>query len=297
MTPTLEETLAASIALVNARKAAPVSEDTGRLFIMPRPAAPPPDSEIPAQLSPSSINAFLDCSARWYYRKILKLPEERSEALVLGTAVHAGLVENFRQKIDSHVDMGVRDTQAVFIRSLCDQRDEGVKLPNDTWDDIKEAGEIMTQVYMEQAAPQVQPAAVEEHVEGEIGGVPVHGYIDIRTTDGRIIDLKTSKRKPAGVTPAHRLQVATYVILHPEASGLATLSTLTKTKTVALHQATVDILPPDLKLTEKLYSIVRDQMHTGLVVPNRGSYLCGKHCSFRGRCLDDYGGVMPAEEL
>jgi CRISPR/Cas system-associated exonuclease Cas4 (RecB family) len=133
--------------------------------------------------------------------------------------------------------MSIRDTQAVFIHSLCDQLDEIKQLAGESADDLKEAGEAMTRVFMEQAAPQTMPAAIEEHVEGEIGGVSVHGYIDVRTTDGRIIDIKTRSAN-LGVTPAHRLQVATYAILHPEASGRATIATLTKTKTVSLCQDT-----------------------------------------------------------
>lgn len=301
MTPTLEEQLVASLALLKMRKPAAECEELALaeirhpLILMPSPASPPPDSEIPARLSPSSVNCFLDCSARWYYRKVLKIPERRGAALGLGTAVHAALIGNFRQKIDSKRDLSVRDTQAIFIDALIEQLDEIKLLQGESADDLKEAGEAMVAVYMDQAAPQVEPAAIEEHVEGEIGGVPVHGYIDIRTIQGRVIDIKTAKKKPAGMSVAHKLQVTTYVMLDPDASGEATISTLTKTRTVALQQDSVSILPPEVKLAERLYSIARDQMQTGLVIPNRASFLCGKYCSFRGRCLDDYGGAMPAE--
>jgi CRISPR/Cas system-associated exonuclease Cas4 (RecB family) len=294
MTLSLEELLAQSVAFVTARKtkeAAPAN-----LFLMPSPAAPPPDSEIPSRLSPSSVNCFGDCSARWFYRKVLKLPETRGAALGLGTAVHHALIENFRQKIETRVDLPAEDVRGLFVGALCDELDSGLKLlAGESADELKESGEVMVRVYMDQAAPQVQPAAVEEHVEGEIGGVPVHGYIDVRTIEGRVIDIKTAKRKPTGITPAHRLQAGTYVLLHPEASGEATISTLTKTKTVALQQDSMTILPPDRKLIEKLYSITRDQMQTGLVAPNRASFLCGKYCSFKGRCADDYGGTFAPE--
>jgi CRISPR/Cas system-associated exonuclease Cas4 (RecB family) len=285
MTPSPAVQLQASLDLIACHK-----EQAANLI--PASTAPPPDSEIPSRLSPSSVNCYMDCSARWYYRKVLELPETRSAALSLGTAVHAGVIQNFRQKIESGRDMSIRDTQAVFIHSLCDEIDLGIRFQTgESADDLKEAGEVMTKVYMEHSAPFVSPAAVEEHVEGEIGGVPVHVYIDIRTTDGRVIDIKTAKKKPTGISAAHRLQVSTYVMLHPEASGEATISTLTKTRMVALQQDSVSILAADRKLTERLYSITRDQMH-GLVSPNRASFLCGKHCDFRGRCLDDYGGVM-----
>jgi hypothetical protein len=296
MTPTLEETLAASIVLAHQRKASiQVDKETvSNLFLMPKPAAPPPDSAIPAVLSPSSVNCFGDCSARWYYRKVLQLPEARGGALILGTAVHHALIENFRQKIETKKDLDGENVRAEFLKSLYDQFEVDPP-PLDEWDDLMYAGLAMVRVYMEQAAPSVQPAAVEEHVEGVIGGVPAHGYIDVRTVDGRIIDIKTAKKKPVGITAAHRLQVSTYAMLDPEASGEVTISTLTKTRTCALYQDSASILPPDRKLTEKLYSITNDQMQTGLVAPNRASFLCGKHCSYKGRCQDDYGGVFLPE--
>jgi putative RecB family exonuclease len=308
MTPlTLEDQLALSVALVNVRKAAPraealpagqpVSEDPagtrGGLAIMPKPA--PCGSEIPAQLSPSSVNGFQDCSMRWYYRKMLALPETRGAALGLGTAVHEALIENFRQKIETREDLPTEGVRALFVMALIAQLDTILLTKDDSADDLKECGETMVRVYMDRAAPAVEPAAVEEHVEGVIGGVPVHGYIDVRDVHGRIIDIKTAGRKPNGMSVAHRLQVATYAMLHPEASGSATLSTLTKTKTVALHEETIDILPRDRRLTERMYSVTRDQMQAGIYAPNRSSFLCSrKFCSFWQRCEDEWGGEVAA---
>ena len=45
----------------------------------------------------------------------------------------------------------------------------------------------MVEVFMTQAAPSIEPAAVESLVEGFVGDVAVHGYIDVRDTAGRII--------------------------------------------------------------------------------------------------------------
>jgi RecB family exonuclease len=296
MIPTLEDQLSQSIEIAKERMAALDHADrqnVANLFLMPKPP-PPADSEVPAILSPSSVNCFFDCSAKWYYRKVLKLPEKRTGALILGTAVHHALIENFRQKIETKQDLDWIVVRTMFHKNLLDQI-EVDRPPIPEWDDLRDAGFAMVRVYMEQAAPAIEPAAVEEHVEGVIAGVPVHGYIDVRDVRGRIIDIKTAKKKPAGITAAQRLQVATYAMLHPQASGEVQIATLTKTRTVALHTESATIAPPDRKLTGHLYSIARDQMHTGLVVPNRASFLCGKNCSYKARCLNDYGGVFAPE--
>jgi CRISPR/Cas system-associated exonuclease Cas4 (RecB family) len=261
------------------------------LFLGPRP----PAAGVPAILSPSSVNGFLDCQVRWYYRKVLKLDEERGAALGLGTAVHHALIENYRQKIETREDLDTIGAQTLFVQSLTEQLDTIKLQPDESADDLKQAGEIMVRVYMDRAAPLVDPAAVEERVEGFVGDVPAHGYIDIRDVHGRIIDIKTAKKRPSGLMPAHRLQVATYAMLSPHASGEATLTTLTKTKTVALQSDTVTITPGDRQLTTRLYSITREQMGAGVYAPNRGSYLCSrKYCSFADRCEAEYGGQVGA---
>ena len=60
-------------------------------------------------------------------------------------------------------------------------------------------GDAMLAVSMIQAAPSIQPAAVEMEVEGEIANVKVRGFIDLLDTSGRIIDCKTDSQEHAAV--------------------------------------------------------------------------------------------------
>jgi RecB family exonuclease len=250
-------------------------------------------TEYPAVLSPSSLNCFLDCQAKWFYRKVLGLPEKRTLALGVGSAVHEALGENFRSKMHTGEDMPIAEVQTVFRDEFERQLDSVTLNEDDDIADAKHCGDVMLGVYMDQAAPAIRPAAVEHPVSGLIGNVPVHGFIDLLDVDGNVVDLKTAAKKPSGFPVAHRRQVATYVMLEPKANGRARLDTLTKTKTVALHSQTIDITPDDRRHTERLYSIALEQMRSGLVVPNRSSFLCSrKHCSYWEQCIADYGGVV-----
>src|SRR5262245_45907049 len=95
---------------------------------------------------------------------------------------------------------------------------------------LKASGEQLAQKYLDEAAPSIRPAAVEVPVSGEIGGVPVRGFIDLVDQEGRIIDLKTASRKPSGVEPDYAFQLATYAQLLPDASGTVRLDTIVATK-------------------------------------------------------------------
>ena len=245
-------------------------------------------------LSPSSLNQFLDCQTRWFYRRVLGLPDKRGAALALGAAVHKAVETNFRQKIETKEDLPAEGVTAVFMDAFTRELDSGVELEKtDCVADLREAGEIMTRVYMEQCAPRIQPAAIEVHVSGKIGDVPVQGFIDLLDTDGQIVDLKTAKAKPSQVSPGYLLQVSTYAMIEPRSNGRARLDTLTKTKTVGLHSQSLEIGQADRRHAERLYSIAREQMQTGLFIPNRGSHLCSrKYCAYWEKCQADYGGQV-----
>jgi hypothetical protein len=59
---------------------------------------------------------------------------------------------------------------------------------------------------MDQGRHIAEPAAAELRVTGEIGGVPVQGYIDVMDVNG---DVKTASKKPSGVRADYRIQVGT----------------------------------------------------------------------------------------
>jgi putative RecB family exonuclease len=288
---TLEEKLDASIAMALAKKAEASTPEASRPFLMP--PAPPPPGGIPEVLSPSSLNTFLDCAMRWYYSRVLLLPETRGSALGLGTAVHTALLGNLAQKIETKLDLPEEGVRATFIEALTQELDTMVLAEDEDVDELKASGEAMVRIFMDRIAPTIEPAAVELPVEGVIGGVPVRGFVDIRAVDGTVIDLKTAKRKPAGITPAHLVQVATYSMLDPLASNDVRIVTLTKTRTVDASSSSATLLPGDKRYVESLYSIARDQMGAGVYAPNRSSFLCSRrHCSFWRRCLDEFGGKV-----
>jgi RecB family exonuclease len=256
--------------------------------------APRPASSFPAVLSPSSLNEFIGtCQVRWFYRKVLELPERRAAHLGLGSAVHHGIAENFRQKISTRRDLSAEAVISLFRAEWKQQLEQVTLEKGDDPEDMREAGEVMTRVYMEQAAPQIQPAAVEKHVAGVIGGVNVHGYIDILDVTGTVIDPKTAKRAGGEAPAGYRNQVATYAMLEPASNGTARLETLTKTKTVTYKPQTITISDADRRHTTRLYQIAHEQMGSGVYVPNRGANLCSrKYCPFWERCADEYGGKV-----
>jgi len=272
---------------------APVKLTTTALQLVPRPSPIAYADTVPDVLSPSTASKFMDCSARWFYSKMLQLPDPRTAALALGSAVHEVVAVNMQDKIETRRDLDAAAISSLFRDALPRQLEGVVFAEGESADELAGCGEALLSVYMDQAAPSIRPQAVELAVEGDIGGVRVHGFVDVLDVEGTVIDLKTAGKKPSGVSSAHRLQVATYAMITPGASGRARIDTITKTKTVAHHSTSFDVTAADRKLTERLYSITLDQMRSGLVVPNRSSFLCSrKNCAFWETCEQDYGGAV-----
>jgi hypothetical protein len=163
---------------------------------------------------------------------------------------------------------------------------------------LKRQAAMLTRKYLDEVAPEIEPAALELPVQGVIGGVAVRGFVDLLDTSGRIIDLKTAARKPTGVSADYAFQLATYRQLCPGANGKARLDTMVATKTPQVVTQEYAVSPADLKLTEKLYPLVREAMREGIYLPNRSSNLCShRHCSFAAVCESEFGGrVRGAEE-
>jgi putative RecB family exonuclease len=256
-------------------------------------------------LSPTSGTQYRRCPAQWRFRHIEKLPDPPTGALTQGSAVHAAIGENFRQKIETKEDLPVAGVQALFreawallvkgefpgpfgtpkaVPEFADDEDP---------EQLKAEGEALALKYLDEACPEIQPAAVELPVNGVIGGVPVRGFIDLLDTSGRVIDLKVVKRSPTEVSPDYRFQVATYRKLCPHANGEARVDFLVKNKTPKLVQQAYAVKSCDLEETERMYPLIQKAIRSGLFLPNRSNYMCSrKYCSFWRACQKEYGGEV-----
>lgn len=248
-------------------------------------------TELGEVLSPSQVNTFLNCPAKWYFRYLVGLTEPATGSLALGTAFHRTVAANFRQKINTHRDTPMDELRALFLDEFAMGVADAELREDEDAAELASMGDTMLSDYMSDAGPSIHPAAVELEVEGEIADVKVRGFVDLLDTEGRVIDCKTAARRPAGVSAEHALQLTTYAMVTPGASGACRLDTLTKTKTVQLIQQTYDAGPDQRKLAENLFPMVQDSIRDGVYVPHRNSPLCSRrYCGYWRECEREFGG-------
>jgi len=124
-----------------------------------------------------------------------------------------------------------------FFQNVLGQQLEEIRLQKGEHPmELLELGTAMVAKYLADAAPLIQPAAVESRVSGIIGGVKVAGNVDLLDSEGRLIDSKSAIKPSRGIAHDHRLQLTSYAMITSGASGACRLDMVTKGNTMALIQ-------------------------------------------------------------
>ena len=265
--------------------------------------SPAPMSQIADVLSPSQVRTFMDCSARWWYKYGLGLPDPKGSSLVRGIVVHR-MAEIFLRAKFAGAAPVAEDLAGVFDQVWDETAGEGSFQPGEDLDKLKAQTATLARMYLDEVAPELEPAlidgqpAIELRVSGEIGGVKVRGILDLLDARGCIRDLKTAARKPSAIAPDYALQIATYAEIAPQVTGEAQLVTLVATKTPQLVTMAYRVSDADRAYARAIYPRAQDAMRAGVVTPNRGSNLCSrKHCNFWEACEGEYGGKVKGVDL
>jgi hypothetical protein len=242
-------------------------------------------------LSISQMYTFMDCPARWAFKYMHGDPDPANANLGLGSAVHEAIGYNMAQKVHTETDLDLAEVQEVFRMAWAEKQAEMVLADDEDPVQLGAEGERLVALYMEQVAPKVQPAAVELHVTGTLGGVKVQGHVDLLEADGTIRDLKTAKTAPSKISGHNMLQLSTYEQLCPGASGKVVVDTLVRNKTPKLVQLEHTITDQDRLAPERIYPMAQATMRNGYFMPNRTSNLCSRrNCAHWRACEDAYGG-------
>jgi hypothetical protein len=175
-------------------------------------------------VSASSFKLFSSCPEQFRRRYLLGERQPPGAALVWGTADHKASEFNYRQKIESGVDLPLKEVQEVFAATVDAEVSEAGGLNEMDWKpdersqkrktiaDVKDRGVKGVAAYHTDVAPYVQPEALEDPFSIRVPGVPVPiiGFLDVIAGPSeqatgleagdpmgmrRIIDRKTSGKK------------------------------------------------------------------------------------------------------
>jgi len=168
-------------------------------------------------LSPSGLGKFIECPREFQQEYLLARPQLPSENLIVGGAFHLAMEFNFKQKIQSGIDLPVVELiefhdDAGFDAKLDeDQAKAGEAIVWKTsYDDAKARARLMIGEYRNRVAERIQPIAVEQKFSVPMGlPVPVQGRYDLLTNEVGI-DWKSGQKKTYKPKTSWLLQALIY---------------------------------------------------------------------------------------
>lgn len=254
-------------------------------------------SDLAETMSPSQVSTFTECGAKYWFRYGLKLPDPKTSALTLGSAVDEAINANFELKIESGKDLPLEDVLLEFEAAWGQLEDETEFRQDEDPAAIAQTGRSLISVFMQEAAPGIQPAGVQVPVSGLIGGVQVNGVIDLIDSKARIRDVKTASKRSKSIAARDLFQLSTYALLAPHPTVDVTIDQLVKTKTPAYNPLSQRLTSQDLQLPKILYPLAQESIRSGYFLPNRNSPMCTrKQCGFWRACEREFGGTVQGGE-
>lgn len=248
----------------------------------------------------SAINSFFDCSAKFNFQYIEKVPSPSRIALAFGTSIHAALKKNYAHKIFSKKDLSIEEITSEFS----DNYDAEVKTVDFIPDDeepqsfIKDAGVELLTKYQKDIAPRIQPLIVEQKIALSFTNMPfqLSGTLDLIDEDNVLIDHKTTRKAFKQIPGGYTRQISGYKYL---AERMKIVVDSTRIDMLIAKSAVTNTgirhLPIETDQHEFLKSFITasNAIEKGVFFPNRNSFLCNKkYCPFWNECEKKFGGKV-----
>jgi putative RecB family exonuclease len=260
---------------------------------------------LPEYISPSAAKAYLACSLKFYFERVVRIKKNTPVALHLGKAVHAALqafhLARWRGGDDSPTAVA-----AAFEKAFVDlERDEG---PVNFDDDAEREkcrldGLRVIAAYLDSPeAMQGKPRAVEVMLREDLPGlsVPLTGAMDLVEGNFTPVDFKSAAAKPDKSIAAfdHEIQLVSYQLLMEAATGevppALDLVFLVKTKTPQIIR--VSSRPADDHRKRRVIGLLETAVEG--IASERYHPQPGMHCSwcqYRNECMGWLPGQLMSE--
>jgi len=249
------------------------------------------------RMSYSMVRAWLDCPRYFEYRYIRKLPAVLDGRLLAGRVYHHGVAYALkRRKAGEFISPDeVKDVMSdrweyelgerVYYEHLEEPEVEarqvnwGEDNPGQVKDTILRLGALYTRIMV----PKLQPVAVEQRLEGVLGGVPFVGYPDLVVSGPGVIDHKLATRRVSPDAIHKDMQFSAYAALLGKPIWAAFHQALDQKK-LGINVVTTERRQGDIDWFERLVAEVWHGIQAGIFPPNPLCWRCGPKCPYELEC-------------
>jgi len=170
-------------------------------------------------LSPSQINTYLRCSLQWFWRyhEGIKIPPKG--ILTQSKCIHTAIEGNFKQKIESFLDLPTPDVLDSFSTEFDERKHETAWFKDEKPALFKDEGITLLGGYQKTVSPTVQPSHVEYQFKLDFDNfdIPLVGRMDL-VHSGMIADNKCTGKAPSVIAneAESSLQLTAYALAYRE---------------------------------------------------------------------------------
>lgn len=250
--------------------------------------------ELDAQVfSASSLATYMRCGKQWEFAYVYAVKRPPTVRLALGQAAHEAVEINYRQKMETGIDLPISDVTDAFSDAY-DKATEDVmeEEGEETPAQGKDSGIKVVSGYHLQVAPGIQPVMVEEQVQFKVNGIPFSGYIDLVDQHRRVRDLKTASKKPS--RNDYLLAMIGYAVGFRQATGEVeagvVLDYMVRTKTPYYHPVPSEGAVPNTAIAQfaNVVENVASAIQKGVFLPTGLTNNACSWCGYKDICAD-YG--------
>lgn len=250
-------------------------------------------------ISPSQLDMYFRCGEQYRRAYVLKEKIPPGIAMAKGSACHKAAEVNYRQKIDSGVDLEVGKLLEAAATGFEESVAGGVSLSDEestradkALGEAKDAAVSLTKVFHRDIAPKVQPTAVEEFVRVDL---PNHshdilGRVDVVDDKTIVRDLKTSGRRKSQDDVDRSDQLTYYAIAHKKLTGIrpagVAFDVLVETKTPVSQILTSARDEHDVRAFVNKINAMLHGVKSGVFLPAAaGGWCCSpRFCGYWATC-------------
>ncbi|HEV3340915.1 MAG TPA: PD-(D/E)XK nuclease family protein [Pirellulales bacterium] len=251
-------------------------------------------------LSASQLDMISKCPEQWRRRYVEGEVIPPGIAALKGKAVHRPAEINFRQKIETHDDLPVKEFidlaadafEAELAGGYLLTPEEEVRGRKTVLGEAKDATVKMAIFHATDQAPDYQPELVEQQFRIALPGPhDLVGVIDMADDARRVVDLKTSGKAKSQGDADGSIQLTAYAagyrVLTGEQPTELRLDTIVQTaKTTRRDVVSTARGPADFRALAARLNVVERQIESGIFPPAPvGAWYCGpKYCGYWSTC-------------
>lgn len=240
-----------------------------------------------AYVSHSQLDMWQHCPRKWEFKYVKHIQPPASAPLIEGSCYHKVLETYFNHKLVTGKDLllpEVNDSIATHWKTITASEnliDWGMHNP----EDVRLECQALLTEYVSTIAPQITPVNVEETYISDIDGTKFVCVIDLITSEGAVIDHKTSAKKFTQDDVDKDIQATAEAFVLDKAIVFQNHVAVKDNITIQIVKSyRTDV---DIKWWLEMTKGIIKQMNSGIAPPRamKGDYLCSwKYCPYWNQC-------------